>query len=123
MRENTIWKDIEKIRARAPLVHNITNYVVMNTTANALLAIGASPVMAHAIEEAADMAALRREAHTVKSMLATFSYEAGRLLALRLEELAASGNFDGAQALTDELVAAVKRLVAALATEGASGAT
>ncbi len=72
---------------------------------------------------AADMAALRREAHTVKSMLATFSYEAGRLLALRLEELAASGNFDGAQALTDELVAAVKRLVAALATEGASGAT
>jgi len=40
------------------VVHNITNYVVMNTTANALLAIGASPVMAHAVEEVAEMAAI-----------------------------------------------------------------
>lgn len=55
-----IWQDIELIRAEAPLVHNITNYVVMNTTANALLAIGASPVMAHAIEEAAEMTGLAR---------------------------------------------------------------
>jgi hydroxyethylthiazole kinase len=39
-------------------VHNITNYVVMNTTANALLALGASPVMAHAEEEVAEMAGL-----------------------------------------------------------------
>jgi len=53
-----IWKDVERIRAAAPLVHNITNYVVMNTTANALLAIGASPVMAHAIEEVEEMAGL-----------------------------------------------------------------
>ena len=34
-------------RAR-PLVHQITNYVVMNETANATLALGALPVMAHA---------------------------------------------------------------------------
>ena len=54
----TLWHDIEQIRAQAPLVHNITNYVVMNTTANALLAIGASPVMAHAVEEVEEMAAL-----------------------------------------------------------------
>ncbi len=53
-----IWQDIERIRAAAPLVHSITNYVVMNTTANALLAIGASPVMAHAPEEVEEMAAL-----------------------------------------------------------------
>lgn len=53
-----IYKDIEKIRTNAPLVHNITNYVVMNTTANALLAIGASPVMAHALSEVEDMAAI-----------------------------------------------------------------
>jgi len=33
----SIWADIQRIRADAPLVHNITNYVVMNTTANALL--------------------------------------------------------------------------------------
>lgn len=39
------------LRDRAPLVHNITNFVVMEVTANALLAIGASPVMAHAAEE------------------------------------------------------------------------
>ena len=51
----SVWGDVEKIRANAPLVHNITNYVVMNSTANALLAIGASPVMAHAIEEVAEM--------------------------------------------------------------------
>ena len=43
--------DLEHIRQQRPLIHNLTNYVVMNTTANALLALGASPVMAHAIEE------------------------------------------------------------------------
>ncbi|HEX7597725.1 MAG TPA: hydroxyethylthiazole kinase [Polyangia bacterium] len=49
------WKALAELRKQAPVVHNITNYVVMNTTANALLAIGASPVMAHAEEEMADM--------------------------------------------------------------------
>ena len=51
----SINTDIAKIREQAPLVHNITNYVVMNNTANALLALGASPVMAHAEEEVAEM--------------------------------------------------------------------
>jgi hydroxyethylthiazole kinase len=46
---------LEEIREKSPLVHNITNYVVMNNTANALLSIGASPVMAHAIEEVEDI--------------------------------------------------------------------
>jgi hydroxyethylthiazole kinase len=55
-----IWQDIRRIRAEAPLVHNITNYVVMNTTANALLAVGASPVMAHASEEVEEMVRLAR---------------------------------------------------------------
>ncbi|USG99003.1 hydroxyethylthiazole kinase [Thermococcus argininiproducens] len=53
-----IIEALEKVREKRPLVHNITNYVVMNTTANALLAIGASPVMAHAIEELEEMVAL-----------------------------------------------------------------
>lgn len=53
-----VYKDLWTIRQQRPLVHNITNYVVMNTTANALLALGASPVMAHAREEAADMAGI-----------------------------------------------------------------
>jgi hydroxyethylthiazole kinase len=51
-----IWNSLKTIRIQAPLVHNITNYVVMNITANALLAIGASPVMAHACEEVEEMA-------------------------------------------------------------------
>jgi len=54
----TIWQDILAIRRESPLIHNITNYVVMNNTANALLAIGASPVMAHALEEVEEMTGL-----------------------------------------------------------------
>ncbi len=50
-----IIQDLELVRANSPLVHNITNYVAMNSTANALLAVGASPVMAHALEEVEDM--------------------------------------------------------------------
>jgi hydroxyethylthiazole kinase len=50
-----IIEDLELVREKSPLVHNITNYVVMNSTANALLAVGASPVMAHAVEEVEDM--------------------------------------------------------------------
>lgn len=51
---------LAEIRSQAPLVHNITNYVVMNNSANALLALGASPVMAHAIEEVEEMVRLSR---------------------------------------------------------------
>jgi len=50
-----IWADITAVRERAPLVHSITNFVVMNFNANVLLAAGASPVMAHAHEEVLDM--------------------------------------------------------------------
>lgn len=47
---------LEKVRTKRPLVHNITNVVVTNIAANALLALGASPVMAYARQEVADMA-------------------------------------------------------------------
>lgn len=47
---------LQKVREANPLVHNITNVVVTNYTANGLLALGASPVMAYAKEEVADMA-------------------------------------------------------------------
>jgi len=53
-----IYSDIEAIRAKAPLVLNITNYVVTNNTANALLALGASPIMSHAVEEMAELVAI-----------------------------------------------------------------
>jgi hydroxyethylthiazole kinase len=46
------------LREAKPLVHQITNYVVMNETANATLALGALPVMAHAREEVEEMAAI-----------------------------------------------------------------
>ncbi|WP_240724939.1 hydroxyethylthiazole kinase [Onishia niordana] len=47
-----------RVRETAPLIHNITNYVAMNAMANVLLAIGASPAMVHAREEAAEFAGL-----------------------------------------------------------------
>ena len=52
---SSIWSSVKEIRENSPVIHNITNYVVMNNSANALLAIGASPVMAHAEEEVEEM--------------------------------------------------------------------
>ena len=49
---------LRRLRKTRPLVHQITNYVVMNETANATLAIGALPVMAHAPEEVEEMVGL-----------------------------------------------------------------
>ena len=49
-------RDLAAIRERKPLVHQITNFVVMNETANATLALGALPVMAHALQEVEEMA-------------------------------------------------------------------
>jgi len=48
--------NLEAVRTKQPLIHNITNFVVMNFTANVLLALGASPVMAHAENEVEEMA-------------------------------------------------------------------
>lgn len=48
-------ENLKHLREKKPLIHNITNFVVMNFTANALLACGASPVMAHAQEEVEEM--------------------------------------------------------------------
>jgi hydroxyethylthiazole kinase len=51
-------ESLRTLRERRPLVHQITNYVVMNETANATLALGALPVMAHAPEEVEEMASV-----------------------------------------------------------------
>ncbi|MBK1895211.1 hydroxyethylthiazole kinase [Chryseobacterium paridis] len=53
--DKNLWQQIQLVRQHSPLVHNITNYVVMNNTANALLAVGASPIMAHAKSEIHEM--------------------------------------------------------------------
>ena len=55
-----VFSDLTLIRQQRPLIHNITNLVAMQLTANILLAIGASPMMAHAEEELADILRLAR---------------------------------------------------------------
>ena len=55
-------ESLRRLRETKPLVHQITNYVVMNETANATLALGALPVMAHAREEVEEMVAHRGRA-------------------------------------------------------------
>lgn len=60
MKSETNWaaqaaENLKRVRETKPLVHNVTNFVVMNFTANVLLAAGASPVMAHAENEVEEM--------------------------------------------------------------------
>ena len=47
-----IWQNLKKSK---PLVYNITNYVTANDCANILLAVGGSPIMSDAVEEAEDL--------------------------------------------------------------------
>jgi len=59
---NNITKQVSALigeaRNRVPLVHQITNYVTVNDCANITLAVGASPIMADDISEAADITAI-----------------------------------------------------------------
>ena len=59
-RVSSLAASLAEIRRTAPLVHNITNYVVMNNTANALLALGASPAMVHAADEVEEFVGISR---------------------------------------------------------------
>ena len=74
--------NLKKIREFKPLIHNITNFVVMNYTANVLLASGASPVMAHADNEVEEMvdhaAALVLNIGTLTDSWVTTMIKAGR---------------------------------------------
>lgn len=89
-----IWSDILAIKKSSPLVHNITNYVVMESTANGLLAIGASPIMAHALDEVEDMAKM---ANSLVLNIGTLSpsWVQGMLLALH------AANFKGIPVVLD----------------------
>ena len=53
-----VGKTFDLIREKKPMIHHITNYVVMNLTANATIHIGGSPVMANAVEEVEEMVTL-----------------------------------------------------------------
>lgn len=58
MDKNSFINDCRAIRRQSPLVHNITNYVAMPLAANALLAIGASPLMSFCPEEMEEIVAI-----------------------------------------------------------------
>lgn len=49
---------LKNVRDKAPLIHNITNYVTVNDCANILLACGASPIMADDLDEAAEITSI-----------------------------------------------------------------
>lgn len=49
---------IDNLRKKAPLIHNITNYVTVNDVANIILACGASPIMADEVEEVEEITSI-----------------------------------------------------------------
>lgn len=77
------WSALARVRAASPLVQNITNYVVMNSTANALLAAGASPAMVHAVEEVEEFVTISRALVINIGTLSPRWVEAMRLAAAR----------------------------------------
>lgn len=86
----------------------------------ASLFIAESEDYCHALElglALANAATVQREAHTVKSMLATFSCESGRLRAFELERLGASGHLAGAAVLVAEVSLTVRALAELLAKD------
>ena len=82
-----VWESVQKVRAASPLVHNITNYVVMNNTANALLALGAAPAMVHAAEEVEDFVAIASSLVINIGTLSSPWITSMRLCAARAHEL------------------------------------
>jgi hydroxyethylthiazole kinase len=80
----SIWRTLAGVRSQAPLIHNITNLVVTNSTANALLALGASPAMVEGADEVEEFA---RIAAALVINLGTMS--ADRAAAIRLAVAAA----------------------------------
>jgi hydroxyethylthiazole kinase len=50
-----VWTDLRTLRETIPLVLSLTNSVVQEFTANALLALGASPIMSDALEEITEL--------------------------------------------------------------------
>jgi hydroxyethylthiazole kinase len=112
---------LRKLRERKPLVHQITNYVVMNETANATLALGALPVMAHAREEVEEMVALAGalvinigtlSPHWVEAMVAAGKSANARKVPVVLDPVGAGATryrTDTAKRLLDEVQVAVLR--------------
>ena len=93
-----LWSDILAVRNNGPLVHSITNLVVMNLNANVLLAAGASPVMAHAHEEVEAMVGIAQslvlnigtlDPYWIESMRLAFTAAAQRGIPVVLDPVGA----------------------------------
>jgi len=80
---DAIWALLSAVREQQPLVHNITNFVVMNNTANALLAVGASPAMIHSSDEVEDFVAVSQALVVNIGTLYSEQIAACKLAALR----------------------------------------
>jgi hydroxyethylthiazole kinase len=114
-------ESLRRMRDRKPLVHQITNYVVMNETANATLALGALPVMAHAREEVEEMVAIAGalvlnigplSPHWVDAMLAAARAANERGVPIVLDPVGAGATryrTDTAKRILDEVDVAVVR--------------
>ncbi|HEV2903010.1 MAG TPA: hydroxyethylthiazole kinase [Gaiellaceae bacterium] len=109
---------LRELRARKPLVHQITNYVVMNETANATLALGALPVMAHAPQEVEEMAAAAAalvlnigtlSEHWIEAMLLAGKAAGGPIVLDPVGAGATSYRTDTARRLLEELEITVVR--------------
>jgi hydroxyethylthiazole kinase len=109
---------LRELRARKPLVHQITNYVVMNETANATLALGALPVMAHAPQEVEEMAGVAGalvlnigtlSEHWIDAMLLAGKATSGPIVLDPVGAGATRYRTDTAKRLLDELDIAVVR--------------
>jgi hydroxyethylthiazole kinase len=109
---------LRELRERKPLVHQITNYVVMNETANATLALGALPVMAHAPQEVEEMASAAAalvlnigtlSEHWVEAMILAGKAASGPIVLDPVGAGATRYRTDTAKRLLDELDIAVVR--------------
>jgi len=112
---------LRALREAKPLVHQITNYVVMNETANATLALGALPVMAHAREEVEEMTGLAGalvlnigtlSEHWIEAMLAAGRAANGRGIPVVLDPVGAGATryrTDTARRILDEVDVTVLR--------------
>ncbi|QQS55295.1 MAG: hydroxyethylthiazole kinase [Candidatus Competibacteraceae bacterium] len=89
-----IWRLLNAIRERRPLVHNITNFVVMNNSANALLALGASPAMVHSSDEVEDFVALSQALVVNIGTLYSEQIAASKLAAIRAKAAGVPWAFD-----------------------------
>ncbi|KAJ3022209.1 hypothetical protein HKX48_006731 [Thoreauomyces humboldtii] len=79
---------LASIKASKPLIHNITNYVVMNDTANTILQLGGSPVMAHAVDEVEEMTSYSQALVLNLGTLSPLWIEAMGLAAKKANQLA-----------------------------------